>query len=219
MKLNANFSERIIVLPEQYQWADSPVAGVERMMLDRIGDEVARATSVVRYLPNSDFPAHVHGGGEEILVLDGEFADEHDSYPAGTYIRNPIGTRHKPRVGAAGATIFVKLHQFAAQDLEQKVIATHTVNWLPGLIAGLSVMPLHEYEGERVALVRWAPHTQFSLHTHFGGEEILVLEGTFYDEYGTYPKGSWIRSPNMSSHTPLTKTDGALIYVKTGHLI
>lgn len=218
MKLNADFTERVVVLAEQYQWVDSPVAGVERMMLDRIGDEVARATSIVRYLPNSDFPAHRHDGGEEILVLEGEFADEHNTYPQGTYIRNPIGTGHKPRVGASGAVIFVKLHQFAEQDLEQKVIATQTGEWRPGLVAGLSVMPLHEYEGERVALVKWAADTEFSLHTHFGGEEILVLEGTFYDEYGVYPKGTWLRSPHLSFHAPFTKEDGALIYVKTGHL-
>jgi hypothetical protein len=65
--------------------------GVERMMLDRIGDEVARATSLVRYAPNSTFSPHVHGGGEEFFVLEGEFGDEHRTYPAGTYVRNPIG--------------------------------------------------------------------------------------------------------------------------------
>ena len=218
MKLNADFSRRVTVLPEQYQWVDSPTPGVMRMMLDRIGDEVARATSIVKYLPNSDFPAHSHGGGEEILVLEGEFADEHNRYPAGSYIRNPIGTAHKPSVGESGATIFVKLHQFDPQDSSQKVIDTSSGQWRAGLVEGLNVMPLHEYNGEHIALVKWDPNTQFNAHTHFGGEEILVLEGTFYDEHGSYPKGSWLRSPHMSSHQPFTKEDGALIYVKTGHL-
>ena len=219
MKLNADFSQRVVVTPEAFQWVDAPVSGVERMMLDRIGDEVARATSLVRYQPNSDFPVHTHGGGEEILVLEGEFADEHGAYPAGTYLRNPIGTSHAPKVGSQGALIFVKLHQFAQDDTEQKIISSGSAEWHQGLVDGLKVLPLHDFEGEHVALVRWAPNTQFNMHSHFGGEEILVLEGTFFDEHGEYPKGSWIRNPHLSKHTPYTKEDGALIYVKVGHLM
>jgi len=218
LRYNANFEERVVIFPEDYQWVDSPMAGVERMLLDRIGDEVARATTVVRYAPNSEFSSHTHGGGEEFLVLEGVFSDEHADYPAGSYIRNPIGTYHTPRIGVEGAIIFVKLHQFASDDAEQKVIDTKSTQWQPGLVAGLQVMPLHAFKGEHVALVKWAPNTKFKRHQHWGGEEIFVIEGTFYDEHGTYPKGAWLRSPHLSEHTPYTKEDGALIYVKTGHL-
>lgn len=192
--------------------------GVERMMLDRIGDEVARATSLVRYAPGSTFSAHVHGGGEEFLVLEGEFGDEHQVYPAGTYVRNPIGTSHTPRVGDQGCVIFVKLQQFEQDDRAQLVIDTRSADWAPGLVPGLQVLSLHDFEHEQVALVRWAADTEFNSHTHWGGEEVLVLEGTFYDEHGEYPAGSWIRSPHQSRHTPYTLADGALIYVKVGHL-
>ncbi|GAA6169988.1 cupin domain-containing protein [Sessilibacter corallicola] len=216
--IHADFTQRAVVLPDEYQWTPSPTAGVERMMLDRVGGEVARATTIVRFEPNSEFPRHIHGGGEEFLVLEGAFADEHGVYPKGYYLRNPIGTAHTPRIGPEGATIFVKLHQFADSDTSQISLDTNSRQWLPGLVDGLSVMPLHQHEGEHVALVKWQPNTQFSFHQHRGGEEILVLEGTFYDEHGVYPKGSWLRSPNMSSHTPFTKEDGALIYVKVGHL-
>ena len=218
-RLNADFAERVVVRPEDYEWVDSPMSGVERMMLDRVGDEVARATSLVRYAPNSTFPEHVHGGGEEFFVLEGEFADEHQRYPVGSYVRNPIGTSHSPRVGEQGCLIFVKLRQFEPDDQAQFAIDTHDVKWSPGLVPGLEVMSLHQYEAEQVALVKWAPHTQFNPHTHFGGEEVFVIEGTFYDEHGEYPAGSWIRSPDQSQHTPYTKDDGALIYVKVGHLL
>ncbi|MBY6190221.1 cupin domain-containing protein [Microbulbifer agarilyticus] len=217
-RINADFTQRVVVRPEQYEWVASPMPGVERMMLDRIGDEVARATSIVRYAPNSAFSPHIHSGGEEFLVLEGVFSDEHRDYGKGSYVRNPIGTSHTPKIGADGATIFVKLHQFDEADKEQKVIETSTQPWLPGLVGGLQVMPLHEYGTERVALVKWAPNTQFNSHQHWGGEEIFVIEGTFHDEHGSYPAGSWLRSPHFSRHTPFTKEDGALIYVKTGHL-
>jgi len=217
-RINADFEKRVVIRPEDYNWVDSPMPGVERMMLDRIGDEVARATSIVRYAPNSQFSAHRHSGGEEFFVLDGMFSDEHRDYPRGTYVRNPIGTKHTPRIGDKGARILVKLHQFDKADTEQKAIDTLTNTWHQGLVDGLKVMPLHEYGPEHVALVKWAPNTQFSMHRHWGGEEIFVIEGTFYDEHGSYPAGSWLRSPHLSEHEPFTKEDGALIYVKTGHL-
>lgn len=218
MHLNANFKQRVVIRPEDYQWVDSPIPGVERMMLDRIGDEVARATSIVRYAPNSHFPSHQHDGGEEILVLAGTFGDEHGLYPAGTYIRNPIGSEHAPKVGPEGATILVKLHQFHQDDTAQFTRDTAQSPWQPGLVDGLSVMSLHSFATEHTALVKWAPHTQFNPHQHWGGEEIFVLEGTFHDEHGHYPAGSWLRSPHLSRHTPFTGEDGALIWVKVGHL-
>ncbi len=188
------------------------------MMLDRIGDEVARATSLVRYAPNSTFSPHVHSGGEEFLVLEGEFGDEHQTYPAGTYARNPIGTSHSPRVGAEGCTILVKLHQFDKDDDTAVVIDTKTADWTLNYAPGLDVMLLHQFRTERVALIRWAPNTPVALHTHQGGEEVLVLEGRAYDEHGEYPAGTWARSPDQSNHSPFTRDEGALLFVKTGHL-
>ena len=217
MQVNSDFSRRVVVLPGDYQFVDSPLAGVSRMMLDRAGAEVARATSIVRYAPGSGYSSHRHDGGEEILVLDGVFSDEHGDYPAGTYLRNPPGTSHQP-FSKDGCTLLVKLWQFAADDAEQVVINTKAQSWRQGLVPGLSVLPLHEHNGVNTALVRWAPDTQFNRHIHVGGEEILVLEGLFRDEHGEYPTGSWLRNPRYSEHTPFTGAEGALIYVKVGHI-
>lgn len=217
MRVNADFSQRVVIRPDDYDWIASPASGVSRMMLDRIGEEVARATTIVRFEPNSEFDAHVHGGGEEYFVLEGTFRDEHGDYPAGTYVRNPIGTSHTPRIGEDGCTILVKLYQFDEKDTEQKVVDTNAAEFVPGMVDGLSVLPLHSVEGENVALVRWATGTEFDAHRHWGGEEIFVLDGVFSDEFGDYPAGSWLRSPHLSSHRPFTK-EGCLIYVKTGHL-
>ena len=192
--------------------------GVERMMLDRIGDEVARATSLVRYAPNSTFSPHVHSGGEEFFVLEGEFGDEHAMYPAGTYVRNPIGTSHSPRVGAEGCVILVKLQQFDKQDLTPVAIDTRNAEWPERHESGQELMPLHQFQNEKVMLVRWAPNTPFKEHTHDGGEEVFVIEGCFCDEYGDYPAGTWLRNPDQSSHNAFTRDEGALLYLKTGHL-
>jgi anti-sigma factor ChrR (cupin superfamily) len=218
MRINADFSERVVVHREDYEWVSSPMPGVERMMLDRIGNEVARATSLVRYAPNSSFSAHTHGGGEEFLVLDGVFADEHQAYPVGSYVRNPIGTSHTPKVGAEGCVILVKLHQFENEDQATVAIDTKNGTWQAHDIDGIELMPLHEFDRERVAMVRWAPDTAFTEHTHWGGEEVFVIEGVFYDEFGEYPAGTWIRSPDQSKHKPFTKKAGALVWVKSGHL-
>lgn len=214
--LNADFDKRVVIRAEDYSWVPSPAPGVERMMLDRIGDEVARATSLVRYKAGSKFDAHTHDGGEEFLVLEGTFQDENGDYPAGTYVRNPPGSKHAPHTDA-GCTIFVKLRQFAADDGVQKALDTTTSPFLPGAVPGLSVLPLHSHGTESAALVRWAPGTRFAGHRHWGGEEIFVLEGTFQDENGDYPAGTWLRSPHLSFHQPFSDK-GCLIYVKTGHL-
>lgn len=192
--------------------------GVERMMLDRIGDEVARATSLVRYAPNSTFAPHVHGGGEEFFVLEGEFGDEHGSYPAGIYVRNPIGTKHSPRIGEKGCVIFVKLRQFDSKDDLPVVIDTRDADSPLHYAPGLEAMLLHSFQDERVLLIRWAPNTPFVAHTHGGGEETFVIEGCFYDEHGAYPAGTWVRCPDQSEHDAFTRDEGALLYLKTGHL-
>jgi anti-sigma factor ChrR (cupin superfamily) len=215
MDLNSDFDQRVVQRARDAVWNASPLAGVDRRMLDRIGDEVARATSIVRYAAGSRFDRHVHDGGEEILVLDGVFSDEHGDYPAGAYLRNPPGTSHAP-FSRGGCTLFVKLWQFAPDDTELVRIDTSTAAWNPGLVPGLSLMPLHEHGGVSTALLRWAPQTRFSTHAHPGGEEILVLDGVLRDEDGDYAAGTWLRNPRGSRHTPFTGAEGALIYVKTG---
>ena len=105
MKINADFNQRVVLKTNQLEWQDSPMQGVQRRMLDRDGEEVARATSLVKYDPGSYFSAHTHGGGEEFFVLAGTFSDDHGDYPAGTYVRNPVGSTHKP-FSKDGCTIF-----------------------------------------------------------------------------------------------------------------
>ncbi|MES2755945.1 MAG: cupin domain-containing protein [Pseudomonadota bacterium] len=216
MQLNADFSQRVVVESSRIDWVASPAAGIERRLLERDGGEVARATSIVRYAPGTSFSRHSHDLGEEIFVLDGVLDDESGSYSAGTYIKNPPGSSHAPG-SASGCTLFVKLRHLAPADSERTVVDTRTASWHAGLVPGLSVLPLSQFEGQHTALVRWAPGTRFNPHRHYGGEEIFVVEGVFEDELGRYPAGTWIRSPHLSMHRPFSE-EGCTILVKTGHL-
>ena len=70
MKINADLTQRAVVNSKELPWFDSPMAGVQRRMLERDGEEVARATSIVKYATGSKFSPHTHGGGEEFFVLE-----------------------------------------------------------------------------------------------------------------------------------------------------
>jgi len=213
--LNMDFSKHVIINTHEMDWLPSPAKGVERKPLAREDKESGHATSIVRYAAGSRFSSHPHPFGEEILVLDGVFSDETGDYPAGTYIRNPPGSSHAP-FSENGCTLFVKLDQFPQGDDQTVRVDTQSTPWLPGQ-GGLEVMPLHSFEGEHTALVKWPENERFLPHRHFGGEEILVLSGTFRDEHGDYPTLTWLRSPHMSEHYPFVKEE-TIIWVKTGHL-
>jgi anti-sigma factor ChrR (cupin superfamily) len=216
MQIHADLGERAVVRTEELPWIDSPMPGVQRRMLERDGGEVARATSIVRYAPNSHFSAHEHGGGEEFLVLEGIFSDEHGDFGPGMYVRNPPGSRHTPGTDP-GCTIFVKLRQMDPDDQETVRIDTTAKAWEPADRPGVEIMRLFERGPERVALIRLAPGTRWGRHGHPGGEEILVLDGVLEDELGAYPKGTWLRHPDGSAHDPSSR-GGCTLFVKTGHL-
>ena len=210
-----NFKQRLVIHTADMPWQKSPSQGVLRKPLEREAAESGHTTSIVSYAPGSHFSRHIHPLGEEILVLEGVFSDETGDFPAGTYIRNPPGTHHSP-FSNEGCTIFVKLNQFDNNDLQQVRINTKKQPWLPGQ-GDLAVMPLHDFEHEHVALVKWPAGASFQSHKHFGGEEILVLSGQFSDEHDSYPALTWLRSPHMSQHHPYVGEE-TIIWVKTGHL-
>ncbi|MCJ2376796.1 cupin domain-containing protein [Vibrio sp. ZSDZ34] len=214
--INMNFVQRVVIETHKQPWLPSPAAGVERKPLERQEAESGHTTSIVKYQSGSAFKSHNHPFGEEIFVLEGVFSDEAGDYPAGTYIRNPPGSSHTP-FSQQGCTLFVKLNQFAQDDLATVRVNTHSEPWQSG-IGGLMVMPLHQFEHEHIALVKWPAGERFKPHSHFGGEEILVISGEFRDEYGTYPKGTWLRSPHLSEHHPYVEKE-TIIWVKTGHLL
>ena len=216
--INADVSQHVVIDTQQMEWEASPSGTVWRKPLFRQGGEFGPVTSIVKYDAGGKFRTHPHPQGEEIFVLDGEFCDDHARYSAGSYILNPDGTEHAP-YSDTGCTLFVRLRQYDGADRKQLAVNTNDMEWRQGMVEGLTVLPLYSQANhpENMALVRWQPDTYFPEHTHPGGEEILVLEGTFEDELGSYPTGTWMRSPHLSKHRPYSK-EGCLIYVRVGGL-
>lgn len=215
MDLNSDFTRPVRVQAGQLPWTASPSPGVERRMLDRIGGEVARATSIVRFAPGHSFSPHTHGGGEEFLVLEGVFQDEHGDYPAGTYVRNPPTTRHTPG-SRDGCTIFVKLWQFDPDDRTQfhRPIVEGLVPAGPGVRQAV----LHRDARETVSHMVLAPGAALNLDPG-GGAELLVLSGSLSDGGGEVlePQG-WLRLPVGAPLRARAGQEGAALWMKTGHL-
>ena len=214
MELNANFKERVVIHSDQLDWAPSPMPGVERRMLDRIGGEVARATTIVRYAPNSQFSEHTHTGGEEFIVLDGVFQDEHGDFPEGTYVRNPPTTAHTPG-SKLGCTIFVKLWQFDMDDRNQFRKTMH--DELAAPVNGVATAELHNDNRETVTYSHIEAASTL-VNSDVGGIEMLVIAGSVNESGETLRKGAWLRLPDGTKLTATAGVEGAKIWIKTGHL-
>jgi anti-sigma factor ChrR (cupin superfamily) len=215
MLLHTDFSHRATVTAHEHRWVPSPQAGVERVMLDRLGGEQARATSLVRYAPASLFPAHGHPGGEEILVLSGTFSDGSGHYGPGWYLRNPPGSAHQPS-SADGALIFVKLWQMPADDTRTVRIDTRDpAAWRPD--GTHEVCLLHRTDQEHVRLLRLPPG--HALHPDAqGGAELLVLEGRLVDGATVLGPLDWLRTPPGDASELRAGACGVTVYLKSGHL-
>jgi len=217
IRINADFTKRASVHAGTSDWVQSPMPGVERRMLDRVGDEVARATSIVRYAPGTAFSPHTHRGGEEFFVLDGVFQDDCGDYPAGSYVRNPPTSRHTPR-SQAGCTIFVKLFQFDPADRSHVNIDTRLVDAVaPAGRHGVRLMPLFHDGREDVRIEQWQADASVVLDVP-GGFEALVLAGGFEEGGETFARHSWLRLPKASRLTAVAGAAGARLWIKTGHL-
>ena len=215
--VNCDFSKPAALVCDEVEWTLTPQPGVERKPLDRVGAEVARATSIVRFDGGMSFPSHTHGLGEEFLVLSGVFSDESGDFGPGSYVRNPPGSSHAP-FSREGCEIFVKLRQMREEGEPRIVRDTGQEDWQE-IAPGYSRIPLFEADdgSEFVALEQLAAGTATGARALAGGEEILLLEGDLEIEDVRHRAQSWIRYPAGSAYA-LASQAGAKFWVKRGHL-
>ncbi|HEX7928998.1 MAG TPA: cupin domain-containing protein [bacterium] len=198
-------------------WVPSPEVGVERRMLERSGGEVAIATSIVRYAAGSRFRSHAHGLGEEFLVLEGTFSDQHGHYPAGTYVRNPPGSAHAP-FSDPGCTIFVKLRQMADDEPELLRVFPGQRVWEAMAAAGCAQAVLYENLRIRVTLLQMQPGAVLPPWRPRGGVEGLLVSGEIaLGEGEALTAWDWWRQPAGMS-APILARSAALLWLKQGHL-
>ncbi len=216
MQINNDLSQPVTVHGARIDWIPSPAAGVDRKMLYREGDEVARATSIVRYAPDSAFPAHMHTGGEEILVLDGTFQDEHGDYPPGSYFRNPPGTSHSP-AARDGCVIFVRLWQFRDGDSTQIVRQPGEGDAAPLRDGVIAARVLFDDDVERVMVEDWAPGATVSVANE-GGLELLILSGIVISSGETISARGWCRLPAGQAFRATVGAEGAQVWIKDAPL-
>ena len=99
MQINANFNQRVLIHSDNEPWLASPMPGVERRMLDRIGDEVAQATTIVRYVPNSPFSKH-----STLVERNSLFLMASSKTSMATTLLAPMSVTHPPRATPPGPT-------------------------------------------------------------------------------------------------------------------
>lgn len=216
VNLNMDFTKAHAVATANMPWTPSPAPGVERKRLERENAESGRATSVVRYAPGSSFPTHIHGGGEEFLVIEGVFSDENGDYPVGTYVRNPPGSSHAP-FSNEGCVILVKLHQMAPSDQTTVVHRTQDNTWQAGLVTGHQQQTLNPNPLEFVTFEQLAPGTILPLGGDHHGRECYIVSGNLTVNGERHPSGTWLRFPAGSEAT-LNADEETIFWHKRGHL-
>jgi len=217
--MNGDMRKRVAVHGAALDWQPSPSGTVWRKRLHLVGGaECGQVTSIVRYEQGATFAAHDHPEGEEILVLEGVFSDEHGDWPAGTYLLNPEGFRHAP-FSKPGCLLFVKLRQYAGEGRVHVALNTETLKWEPTDRPGIEHKILYAQPDfpDATRLERWAAGTALALPERSEGAEILVIEGSLEDASGRYERLAWLRIP-VAQAMKLETREGCVFYIKTGAL-
>ncbi len=211
---NTDYSKRIVIDSSSWDKTLSFEEGKKIDYLEAENKNLGSYTAIVTYESKSQFFIGNSEHGEEFFLLDGSMTIADAEYQRGTYFRR-AGKKSISVFTREGCKFFIKKNYYTSSTFENITLNTSNEEWLPGQ-GGLKVMPLASGPSGST-LVKWPANEKFVTHKHFGGEEILVLDGTFIDEHGSYPKWTWVRSPHMSEHHPFVRED-CVIFVKVGHL-
>ncbi len=205
--INIEYDKAISLDEANIKWQYDDVLNCHKKIFSLDED---KETSLIKFDKDSSFKNSKRINSVEIFILAGTYSNEYGDFEKGTYLKLPKEDESKITT-SNNCEIFKKIN-YSQNTIETSIVDTSNTQWLQGQ-GNLQVMPL----SDQTALVKWPKDEIFIPHTHWGGEEILVLKGTFIDEHGEYKIGTWLRSPHLSRHHPYVKEE-TIIFVKTGHL-
>lgn len=205
--INVEYDKSICLDEANLKWQNDDILNCDKKIFSLDED---KETSLIKIDKNSTFHNSNRINSVEIFVLDGTYSNEFGDFERGTYLKFPKEDESKIK-SLEGCEVFKKIN-YKQNTVETLIVDTSDTYWSQGQ-GNLEVMPL----SDQTALVKWPRNEVFVPHTHWGGEEIFVLKGTFMDEHGKYKIGTWLRNPHMSKHYPFVE-DETIIFVKTGHL-
>ncbi len=201
---------------EPLPWLPTDIPGVTRKPLQSENTADQAQTALLRLESGSPLPTPEGDQTLELFLLEGSLVTPAGLLKPEAYARIPNGHAYQSTAGDSGAILFHKTSPDHPGDSQTLHLQSDTAPWLPGQ-GNLRVKPLHSIGTQGTALVHWPKDERFLPHRHMGGEEILVLSGTFRDEHGAYPTNCWMQSPHNSVHHPFV-IEETVILVKTGHL-
>jgi anti-sigma factor ChrR (cupin superfamily) len=217
-EVNADCTKLVIVPPDKMIWESTGVNGVSQMVLERINhSNLGRETALLRLDPGSELPPEVQDARLELFVVEGSFSDGHAEYGPRTFVMNPVGTTYKAS-SKDGCVLYVKRLKGFSSDVERVATDIETADWEPFGHRVAEVVHFYRDAARNVTarVGRVFPNAQVMEHDHPGGEEVLILDGVFKDQFGDGTPGTWLRYPIGLAHAPYTGDEGALIYIRDG---
>ena len=217
-EINAECDKLVIIRPDEMVWETTDQSGVSRIVLERVNNErLGRETYLIRLDPDTELAPETLNSRIEIFVVEGTFSDGHGEYEARTFIMNPPGTTYTA-ASRDGCTIYAKRLNGFEDDDQRVVTALSGAEWTPFGHRVAEVVPFYKHDQRDVVarVGKVFPNATIMEHDHPGGEEVLILDGVFIDQFGDGVPGTWLRYPIGLAHAPYTANEGALIYIRDG---
>ena len=104
----------------------------------------------------------------------------------------------------------ISLKNSSENPISKFIIDLQKIKWKK-IFGGFYEYSFNLSKTEKAKLIKMNPGAKVPLHSHNGKEFILVLEGSFSDEYGTYKKGNLQINDSKIKHTPIASDDIACI--------
>lgn len=221
-ELNADPNKYVVINSNTMTWKNTNCKGFSYKLLEKVIDpRKGRLTSLLKLDPGTALPTETLDERCDILVLEGELYDGHSLHGTHTFIRNQPGD-FQTLSSKTGCVLYLKRRKpIRKTDTDRLVIDAKNIEWKPYPARGARVLHLYrdQHGVEAARLVDVYPDKQIPTHDHAMGDETFVVGGVIMDEHGSYPAGVWIRTPIGIPHTPFTKKENVVMFIRDGDMV